>query len=63
MKEELENTAVHVLYITRSLQAEGLINIHCAVGAFAFRSTVCGVAFALSKNNLGKNTCMCSITN
>jgi hypothetical protein len=63
MEKKLENSAVLVLYITRSLQAEVLINIQCAVGAF--RNAIYDRAFALSRNNLGKNTCIlvCSITN
>jgi hypothetical protein len=54
MEKKLENNAVHVLYITRSLQAERLINIQCAGGADSFRNAVWEVAFALSKNNLGE---------
>ena len=52
--KKLENAAVHVLYITRSLQAERLINIQCAVGAAAFRNAVCDGAFALSRYDVGE---------
>ena len=57
--KKLENTAVHVLYITRSLHAARVINIQCAVGADAFRNAVCDGAFALSRNNLGGKIPVC----
>jgi hypothetical protein len=61
-KKKLENSVVRVLCMTRSLQAERLFSIQCAVGADAFRNAVCDGAFALLRNNLGNNTCMCSVT-